>query len=139
MGIRSGHPDDKGAVSDLKSRIQSALKKKESREKADGKEKVKRGAHEKSVGVIIDGQFGELSLPGAKARFIEPMKPKLVDDPPTYGDWIYELKFDGIRLIAIKNGKKLQLISRNKNDLTQRFAELTDSLKLAGERIRDRW
>ena len=121
-------PTNKSAVSDLKSRIQSALKKKESREKADGKERVRRGAHEKS-GADLDGQFGELPLPRAKPRFIEPMKPKLVDDPPPYGDWIYELKFDGIRLLAIKDGKKVKLISRNKNDLTRRFAELVDSLE----------
>ena len=57
------------------------------------------------------------------------MKPRLVDAPPTHGDWLYELKFDGIRLLAIKNGKKIELISRNRNDLTQRFAELIDSLE----------
>ena len=57
------------------------------------------------------------------------MKPRLVDAPPTHGDWLYELKFDGIRLLAIKDGKKVKLISRNKNDLTQRFGELVDSLE----------
>ena len=57
------------------------------------------------------------------------MKPRLVDAPPTHGDWLYELKFDGIRLLAIKDGKKVKLISRNKNDLTQRFGELIDSLE----------
>ncbi|MDP9254457.1 MAG: ATP-dependent DNA ligase, partial [Verrucomicrobiota bacterium] len=55
------------------------------------------------------------------------MKPRLVDAPPTHGDWLYELKFDGIRLLAVKNGEKLELISRNRNDLSARFAELVDS------------
>src|SRR5205823_6635421 len=41
--------------------------------------------------------------PNAKSRFIEPMKPKLVEHAPTAGDWMYELKFDGIRALAIKN------------------------------------
>ena len=34
------------------------------------------------------------------------MKAKLVDKPPASGDWIYELKFDGIRLIAVKNDRE---------------------------------
>ena len=121
-------PTNKSAVSSLKTRIQSALKKKDSREKAGRKEEIKGGAREKS-GADFEGQFGKLPLPSAKPRFIEPMKPRLVDAPPTHGDWLYELKFDGIRLLAIKNGKKIELISRNKNDLTQRFAELLDSLE----------
>ena len=57
------------------------------------------------------------------------MKPRLLEKPPTVGDWIYELKFDGIRLIAVKNGDKVNLISRNKNELSGRFAEVADDLK----------
>src|SRR5207244_499909 len=41
-------------------------------------------------------QLGNLSLsdlPKARPRFVEPMKPKLVEHPPTTGDWVYELKF----------------------------------------------
>jgi len=67
-------------------------------------------------------------LPTAKARFIEPMKPKLVDAPPAQGNWIYELKFDGIRVLAIKDGARVKLISRNENDLTQKFAGIAEPL-----------
>jgi bifunctional non-homologous end joining protein LigD len=63
-------------------------------------------------------------LPAGKPRFIVPMKPKLVEKPPTDGEWIYELKFDGIRLIAVKNGAKVNLISRNGNELAARFPEV---------------
>lgn len=63
-------------------------------------------------------------LPAAKPRFIVPMKPKLVEEPPSAGDWLYELKFDGIRLIAVKSGEKVNLISRNGNELGARFAEV---------------
>ncbi len=80
-----------------------------------------------------DGQSGGLSLPdslpAAKPRFIEPMKPKLLDDPPRVGDWLYELKFDGIRAIAIKIDKKLSLLSRNQNELGRRFPEIVEALK----------
>ena len=65
-----------------------------------------------------------IRCPAAKPRFIDPMKPKLVETPPTGGDWIYELKFDGIRAQAIKDGAKVKLISRNENDLTKKFDEV---------------
>ena len=122
-------PTNKSAVSNLKSRIQSALKKKESREKAvgcDSEDKVAQVSNLRSEEKQVENL---LHLPNAKPRFIEPMKPRLVDAPPTHGDWLYELKFDGIRLIAIKDGTKVKLISRNKNDLTARFAELVDPLE----------
>jgi bifunctional non-homologous end joining protein LigD len=68
------------------------------------------------------------SLPAAKPRFIAAMKPKLVDTLPSGGGWIYELKFDGFRTLAVKNGAKVKLISRNENDLTQRFAQVADAI-----------
>ncbi len=67
-------------------------------------------------------------LPAAKAQFIAPMKPRLLETPPTEGDWLYELKFDGIRLVAVKQGEKVLLISRNENDLSGRFAEIAEAV-----------
>jgi bifunctional non-homologous end joining protein LigD len=57
------------------------------------------------------------------------MKAKLVQKPPATGDWIYELKFDGIRLIATKDHEKVSLLSRNQNDLSARFPEIVDAIK----------
>jgi bifunctional non-homologous end joining protein LigD len=134
-------PTNESAVSNLKSRIQSALKKKDSREKAgrdakdekpvgrDRRSKIRRGKARRGTNGRPGGPSLPEELPNAKPRFIEPMKPRLVDAPPTAGDWFYELKFDGIRLLAINDGKKIALISRNKNDLTKRFEELVDSLE----------
>lgn len=68
-------------------------------------------------------------MPAGKPRFIPPMKPRLVETPPTAGDWIYELKFDGIRLIAVKNGGKVNLISRNGNELAARFPEVAEAVR----------
>ena len=62
-------------------------------------------------------------LPAAKPRFIPPMKPKLLEQPPV-GDWIYELKFDGFRVIALKSGEKVNLVSRNGNALAAKFPEV---------------
>src|ERR671937_621605 len=57
------------------------------------------------------------------------MKPKLLDQPPSAGDWLYELKFDGIRAIAVKDRATLNLISRNENELRGRFLEIAEALK----------
>ena len=57
------------------------------------------------------------------------MKAKLVDAPPGHGDWVYELKFDGFRAIAIKIDKKASLFSRNEKKLDERFPEIADAVK----------
>ena len=96
----------------LKSRVKAALKKKDDRREKSESKKRADGA------VASPLPAKELAkLPAGKARFIEPMKPRLLEAPPTAGDWMYELKFDGIRLIAVKNGDKVNLISRNRNEL----------------------
>jgi bifunctional non-homologous end joining protein LigD len=53
----------------------------------------------------------------------------LLEKPPTAGDWMYELKFDGIRAIAIKIDKKVSLPSRNENELAGRFPEIVEAIK----------
>jgi bifunctional non-homologous end joining protein LigD len=57
------------------------------------------------------------------------MKPRLLEKPPTAGDWMYELKFDGIRAIAVKIDKKVSLLSRNENELVRRFPEIVEAIK----------
>lgn len=78
-------------------------------------------------------QSGALSLPSGlpkgKPRFIRPMKPRLLEEPPTVGDWIYELKFDGFRIVAVKNGTEVNLISRNGNELAPKFPEIVEAVR----------
>jgi len=127
-------PENQTATGKFKARIQTALKKKEvaavhrtaiSRTKKASPART-RDAVEKSES---RPDRALKKLPNAKPRFIEPMKARLEEEPPTYGDWLYELKFDGIRAIAIKDGKKVSLISRNGNKLDKRFPEITESVK----------
>ena len=59
--------------------------------------------------------------------FIEPMKALPVEKLPE-GDFLYEVKLDGYRAVAFKEGKEIRLISRNNNPLN--YPQLTDSLKL---------
>jgi len=122
---------DASAASKFKARIRTAIKKKEN---AGAKDEIVGQAHRlpntKPGNRSDHPTITSLSdLPSAKARFIDPMKPRLVKDPPIAGDWIYELKFDGIRLIAVKTGKKVSLLSRNKNELAGRFPEIVDAVR----------
>jgi bifunctional non-homologous end joining protein LigD len=67
-------------------------------------------------------------------RFVEPMKAKPVTELPTEGEWTYEIKFDGYRCIALKQGEKVRLFSRNENLLNDRFPNVVEALaELAGD------
>jgi bifunctional non-homologous end joining protein LigD len=46
------------------------------------------------------------------------------DSVPTGSGWRYEVKFDGYRALAFVRAGDCRLVSRNGNDLTQRFAEV---------------
>ncbi|HZR78379.1 MAG TPA: non-homologous end-joining DNA ligase [Chthoniobacterales bacterium] len=115
------------ANSKFKARIQAALKK-----KAQGVNKNGGGravAPQKSASPDANVDLALKKLPSARPRFIEPMKARLEENPPAHGDWLYELKFDGIRAITIKDGKRVSLISRNGNKLDKRFPEIADAVK----------
>jgi bifunctional non-homologous end joining protein LigD len=68
-------------------------------------------------------------LPKKKPGFVEPMKALLVDELPKRPDWIYEIKFDGVRALAIKNHREVELISRSGKELGSKYDELLEPLK----------
>jgi bifunctional non-homologous end joining protein LigD len=60
-------------------------------------------------------------------KFVEPMKAKLAESTPS-GDWIYEIKFDGFRALALRGTSEGRLVSRNEKDFGGKFTEVMDSL-----------
>ena len=116
----SGREADESPTSQFKARIRAAMAGRNRR----ARRKITSGARPRR-----HGETSLPDLPSTKARFIEPMKAKLVEKPPATGDWIYELKFDGIRLIGVKRGEKVSLFSRNQNELAGRFPEVVEAIK----------
>lgn len=53
---------------------------------------------------------------------------KLVNTIPEGEDWLYELKYDGYRILAYLEGSSARLLTRNGNDYTKRFADIAYSL-----------
>lgn len=53
---------------------------------------------------------------------------KLINTVPIGEDWLYELKFDGYRIMAFVEGNGVRLITRNGNDYTERFWDVAASL-----------
>jgi bifunctional non-homologous end joining protein LigD len=50
-------------------------------------------------------------------------------EPPTGDDWIYEPKYDGIRIIALARPEGVALISRNGHDKARGFPEIASALR----------
>ena len=61
-------------------------------------------------------------------RFVPPCLPTKSAVPPSGPLWLHEIKHDGFRVIACKDGTRVRLYSRPGNDLTQRFPLLVETL-----------
>jgi bifunctional non-homologous end joining protein LigD len=60
--------------------------------------------------------------------FIEPCLPTKAETLPSGGLWVHEIKHDGFRIIARKDGTRVRLYSRPGNDLTDRFPLIVEAL-----------
>ena len=55
---------------------------------------------------------------------IEPMKASLADEPPRGADWLFEVKWDGVRAIAFLDREELRLQSRTGIRCERQYPEL---------------
>lgn len=67
-------------------------------------------------------------LPKERAEYVSPMKALLVKEPPRDSDWVYEIKWDGYRAIAVKQDGEVRLFSRRAREVTADFAEIADAV-----------
>jgi bifunctional non-homologous end joining protein LigD len=59
-------------------------------------------------------------------EWLEPMAATLTQERFSGPEWLYERKFDGIRLLAFKNGRDVRLLSRNR--LPQSVPNVADAV-----------
>jgi bifunctional non-homologous end joining protein LigD len=69
--------------------------------------------------VAVMSLLRERTHPGL--GIIEPCLPSPAKVPPSGPGWIHEIKQDGFRIMARRDGAGVRLISRNGNDFTGRF------------------
>jgi ATP dependent DNA ligase domain len=84
--------------------------------------------------VTVSKRKAGLATSARLPAFVEPMQAKLVESLPP-GSWIYEIKFDGYRAIALHGGDQVRILSRNEKDLGRKFTEVVDSI--SGLDVRD--
>ena len=63
---------------------------------------------------------------------LHPQLATLVDEVPAGAGWIYEVKFDGYRILARIDGQDVRLFTRNGNDWTSRMKPLRDEVLSLG-------
>jgi bifunctional non-homologous end joining protein LigD len=72
----------------------------------------------------IPAEAPKLPIP----KRVKPMLATLVDKPFDDPDWLFEVKWDGYRAIAILNGSKVSLLSRNEKSFDKKFYPIYDGL-----------
>lgn len=62
-------------------------------------------------------------------EFIEPMMARAVAELPQGDEWLYEVKWDGYRALALKHGDSVRLLSRKGNDLAKDFPGIVEAVR----------
>jgi len=71
----------------------------------------------------------------AKAKlpaFVTPQLATLVSSPPRSGDWLYEVKHDGYRMLARVASQEVRLFTRSGNDWTAKLPHLAKAVEKLG-------
>ena len=93
------------------------------------KKKEPKSKIEKNLTKKIKKDSTETFAKSSSQRFIPPALALLVDEPPVGPDWIHETKYDGYRIQAVANKKKVRLFTRAGNDWTEKFPMVTKLLQ----------
>lgn len=62
-----------------------------------------------------------------RLAFIPPQLPALVEQPPSEGEWIHEVKFDGYRSQIVIDRSGVRIFTRRGHDWTIRYAPLVEA------------
>jgi ATP-dependent DNA ligase len=62
-------------------------------------------------------------------KAIQPCLPKPAKEPPAGPDWIHEIKHDGFRILARRDGNSVRLYTRNGYNFADRFPRIVEAVK----------
>ncbi len=80
----------------------------------------------RTMGEIEKGEDEKITRNPFEKVNVQLAKP--VNTIPESDDWLYELKYDGYRILAYLEGSSVRLVTRNGNDYTKRFQNVAYSL-----------
>jgi len=64
-----------------------------------------------------------------KPRDISLTLATLAERPPSGPDWCFEIKYDGVRVLAARKGDEVRLIGRSGEEITKRYPEIAAALR----------
>ncbi len=53
----------------------------------------------------------------------------LAERPPSGPEWCFEIKYDGVRVIAVRDGEEVRLVGRSGEEITKRYPEIAAALR----------
>ena len=72
--------------------------------------------------------YSELRRRIRRSITFEACLPRKAKEPPSGPGWIHEIKHDGFRILARKDGNRVKLITRNGYDFADRYPLIVDGI-----------
>src|SRR5439155_23336939 len=80
-------------------------------------------------GGVARGTVSRATLGVARPGWIPPMLATLVATPFSRQGWLFETKLDGVRCLALRDGRRVELLSRNRLSLSAKYPEIAEALQ----------
>ncbi|MDW0193196.1 MAG: DNA ligase D [Nitrososphaeraceae archaeon] len=83
------------------------------------------------IATSTDRSTSNRSQLGSLFQKIKPMLASPFDKAFNNKDWVFEVKWDGVRAILFKQKKEIRIQSRNGNDITKKYPEIVNSARIS--------
>ena len=83
-------------------------------------------------GEAIEKELGRIAEPTKRVAYEVSSFPltlaKSVDDPFDSAAWLFELKYDGVRALIVREGETVRIYGRNQREITRRYPEIIQAV-----------